>query len=189
MWGRCMPNMPTSARTCPRATRPRPCSPRQVWADHEFDLISVEVDWQRATADAIAGPDARGAGLKVKRTVLPSSTFWNDWNKYPFSCTEWLGRPLGVQVLALAYRSGVAWNESGYSNPEFDTLLDEALATPDADAQRTSHGEDRTEPRRNSGIIIQPYWRSVYRTYRKGVNGCEQHQALEQHFEKVWLDA
>ena len=156
-------------------------------ADHEFDLISVEVDWQKATADAIAG-QMREAGLKVKRTVLPSATFWNDWNKYPFSCTEWLGRPLGVQVLALAYRSGVAWNESGYSDPGFDALLDEALATPDAEARRKIMAKIE-QNLRNSGIIIQPYWRSVYRTFRKGVNGCEQHQALEQHFETVWLDA
>ena len=47
--------------------------------------------------------------------------------------------------------------------------------------------DDRAEPAR-CGIIIQPYWRSVYRTYRKGVHGCEQHQSLEQHFEKVWLE-
>jgi peptide/nickel transport system substrate-binding protein len=155
-------------------------------ADHEFDLISVETDWQKATADAIAG-QMRDAGLKVKRTVIPSSTFWNDWTKYPFSCTEWLGRPLGVQVLALAYRSGMAWNESGYSNAEFDALLDEALATPDADARRRIMAKIE-QNLRDSGIIIQPYWRSVYRTSRQGVHGCEQHQALEQHFEKAWIE-
>ena len=161
--------------------------PRRVRRDHEYDLISVETDWQKATADAIAG-QMREAGLKVKRTVLPSATFWNDWTKYPFSCTEWLGRPLGVQVLALAYRSGVAWNESGYSNAEFDALLDEALATPDAEARREIMAKIE-QNLRDSGIIIQPYWRSVYRTSRKGVHGCEQHQALEQHFEKAWLTA
>jgi peptide/nickel transport system substrate-binding protein len=156
-------------------------------AEHEFDLISVDVDWQRATADAMAG-QMRDAGLKVKRTVLPSATFWNDWMKYPLSCTEWLGRPLGVQVLALAYRSGVAWNESGYANPEFDALLDQALATPDAEARRAVMAKIE-QNLRDAGIIIQPYWRSVYRTSRKGVHGCEQHQALEQHFETAWLDA
>ena len=56
---------------------------------------------QKSTADAIAG-QMRDAGLKVTRKVIPAATFWNDWTKYPFSCTEWLGRPLGVQVLALA---------------------------------------------------------------------------------------
>ena len=156
-------------------------------SEHEYDLISVDVDWQKTTADAIAA-QMRDAGLKVKRTVLPAATFWNDWNKYPFSCTEWLGRPLGVQVLALAYKSGAAWNESGYVSPEFDALLDKALATPDADARREIMA--RIEQNlRDAGIIIQPYWRSVYRTYRKGVHGCEQHQSLEQHFEKVWLEA
>jgi len=156
-------------------------------AEHEYDLISVDVDWQKATADAIAG-QMRDAGLKVKRTVLPSATFWNDWMKYPLSCTEWLGRPLGVQVLALAYRSGVAWNESGYANPEFDALLDQALATPDAQARRAIMAKIE-QNLRDAGVIIQPYWRSVYRTSRQGVHGCEQHQALEQHFEGAWLEA
>jgi peptide/nickel transport system substrate-binding protein len=50
---------------------------------HEFDLISVDVEWQKATADAIAA-QMRDAGLKIKRTVLPAATFWNDWTKYPF---------------------------------------------------------------------------------------------------------
>ncbi|TIT73349.1 MAG: diguanylate cyclase, partial [Mesorhizobium sp.] len=156
-------------------------------ADHEFDLISVDVEWQKSTGDAIAA-QMREAGLKIKRTVLPAATFWNDWSKYPFSCTEWLGRPLGVQVLALAYKSGAAWNESAYANKEFDELLDKALAMPDAKARKEIMAKIE-ENLRQSGIIIQPYWRSVYRTYRKGVHGCEQHQSLEQHFEKVWLES
>lgn len=156
-------------------------------SDFEYELISVDVEWQKSSADAIAA-QMREAGLNVKRTVLPASTFWNDWNKYPFSCTEWLGRPLGVQVLALAYKSGGAWNESAYSDPAFDALLDKALATPDAD-ERRKFMADIEKNLRESGIIIQPYWRSVYRTYRQGVHGVEQHQSLEQHFEKAWLEA
>ena len=70
----------------------------------------------------------REAGIKVKRTVLPGSTFWNDWTKYPYSMTNWNMRPLGVQVLALGYRTGEAWNEAAYSNPEFDKKLGEALS-------------------------------------------------------------
>jgi peptide/nickel transport system substrate-binding protein len=156
-------------------------------SDHEYELISVDVEWQKTTADAIAA-QMRESGLKIKRTVLPAATFWNDWNKYPFSCTEWLGRPLGVQVLALAYKSGAAWNESGYVSKDFDSLLDRALATPDVKARKEIMARIE-QTLRDSGIIIQPYWRSVYRTYRKGVHGCEQHQALEQHFDKAWLEA
>jgi peptide/nickel transport system substrate-binding protein len=154
-------------------------------ADHEYELISLDDDWQKSTADAVAG-QMRDAGLKVARKVIPAATFWNDWNKYPFSCTEWLGRPLGVQVLALAYKSGVPWNESGFSDPKFDALLEKALAMPSPDDRRKVMVEIETILR-DSGIIIQPYWRSVYRTHREGVEGCDQHQALEQHFDKVWI--
>lgn len=91
-------------------------------------------------------------------------------------------------MLALAYKSGAAWNESSYSDAEFDRLVDEALATPDAAARREIMA--RTEENlRGSGIIIQPYWRSVYRSFGANVKGCEQHQSLEQHFDKVWLES
>ncbi|TIS69819.1 MAG: diguanylate cyclase, partial [Mesorhizobium sp.] len=76
--------------------------------------------------DAIAA-QMRDAGIKVKRTVLPGSTFWNDWTKYPLSITNWNVRPLGVQVLAIGYRTGEAWNETAWSNPEWDAKLNAAL--------------------------------------------------------------
>jgi peptide/nickel transport system substrate-binding protein len=154
---------------------------------HEYELISIDDEWQATTCDAVAG-QMRDAGLAVKRTVLPGSTFWNNWTKYPFSATEWNGRPLGVQVLALAYRSGEAWNESGFSDPKFDELLNKALATPDVETRRALMKDIETILR-DSGIMIQPYWRSVYRSYREGVNGFRMQQAFEAHLDNVWLSA
>ncbi|HUF55121.1 MAG TPA: ABC transporter substrate-binding protein [Thermohalobaculum sp.] len=156
-------------------------------ADTEFELISVDDDWRRATTDAVAA-QLRDAGINVKRTVIPGATFWNDWTKYPYSTTNWNGRPLGVQVLALAYRSGEAWNETGYASEEFDAALNRALGIADADERR----EVMTEVEqilRDSGIIVQPYWRSVFRHSQEWVMDFPQHQAFEQHFEGVWLDS
>ena len=113
--------------------------------DFEHDLITVEDDWQKNTGDAIAA-QLREAGFKVKRTVLPGSTFWNDWTKYPYSMTIWYMRPLGVQVLALGYRTGEAWNESGYSNPDFDAKLAEALAISDPEKRREVMKDLETDP-------------------------------------------
>ena len=79
--------------------------------DHEFELISYDADYVKDPADVVAA-QLREAGIKVKRTIIPGTSFWNDWTKYPWSTTEWGMRPLGVQVLALAYRSGEAWNET-----------------------------------------------------------------------------
>ena len=70
-------------------------------------------------------------------------------------------RPLGVQVLALAYRTGEAWNESAYSNPEFDATLEKALAIPDPKARKVVM-KDLEQILQDSGIIIQPYWLTLY---------------------------
>lgn len=147
--------------------------------DYEHELFSIDDDWRRATTDAVA-TQLRDAGINVKRTILPGSTFWNDWAKYPFSSTNWNMRPLGVQVLALAYRSGEAWNEAGFANEEFDTLLSEALAIADAD-QRREKMKRIQEIMQEEGVIIQPYWRSLYRHTAENVVGAEMHPTFETH--------
>jgi peptide/nickel transport system substrate-binding protein len=154
--------------------------------DHEFDLISYESDYVKNPGDVIA-EQCREAGFKIKRTVIPGSSFWNDWTKYPWSTTEWNMRPLGVQVLALAYRTGEAWNECAYSNPDFDAKLAQALAIADPDKRKTMM-VDIEKILQDSGIIVQPFWRSLYRHTKPYVKGLEKHQTFELHMEKVWLD-
>ena len=96
-------------------------------------------------------------------------------------------RPLGVQVLALAYRSGEAWNEAAYSNPEFDKKLSEALAVADADKRRELM-KDIEMILQSSGILIQPFWRSIYRHHAEHVKGMFMHQTYELQLDQVWLD-
>lgn len=151
--------------------------------DYEHELISIDDDWRRNTTDAV-GAQLREAGIKVKRTILPGSTFWNDWAKYPFSSTNWNMRPLGVQVLALAYRSGEAWNEAGFANAEFDALLAEAMAIADADKRREVMAKIEAIMQ-DEGVIIQPYWRSLYRHHVDGVLGADMHPTFEIHVHKL----
>tara|TARA_R110002072_G_scaffold2069_31_gene17502 strand:- start:666 stop:2309 length:1644 start_codon:yes stop_codon:yes gene_type:complete len=154
--------------------------------DYEHELISIDDDWRRNTTDTIAA-QIREAGIKVKRTVLPGSTFWNDWTKYPYSTTNWNMRPLGVQVLALAYRTGEAWNETGYSNPEFDEKLGKALTVADAEKRRVLM-EDIEKILQDSGVMIQPYWRSLFKHSAEGVMNNPMHPTFEMHYHDVWLD-
>ncbi|MGX5803878.1 ABC transporter substrate-binding protein [Bradyrhizobium sp. Arg314] len=156
-------------------------------ADFEHELITVEDEWQKNTGDAIAG-QLRDAGIKVKRTVLPGSTFWNDWTKYPYSMTIWYMRPLGVQVLALGYRSGEAWNETAFSNPDFDAKLKEALSLADP-AKRKDVMKDVEQILQDSGVIIQPFWQKLYCHMNKKVKNYSMHQTYEMDFQNVWLDA
>lgn len=156
-------------------------------ADFEHELITVDDDFERNTGDAVAA-QLRDAGINIKRTVLPGATFWNDWTKYPFSATTWNHRPLEVQVLSLAYRSGEAWNESAFANEDFDRLINDALAIADSDARREIMAQVE-QIMRDEGVIIQPYWRSLYNHHRGDVVGAEKHPAHEFHFYKFGFAA
>lgn len=156
-------------------------------ADTELELISLDDDFNRNTCDAVAA-QMRDAGLSVKRTVLPGNTFWNNWTGYPFSSTEWNMRPLGVQVLALAYRTGEPWNETGFSDPEFDATLEEAFGLPDPDNRRVLMEKLETILQ-SSGILVQPYWRSTFRHSAANVRDLAMHPTFEIHLERTWLEA
>ena len=155
-------------------------------ADYEHELITVDEDWHKNTGDAIAA-QIREAGIKVKRTVLPGSTFWNDWTKYPYSMTNWNMRPLGIQVVAIGYRTGEAWNESAYSNPDLDAKIGEALSIADAEKRKGPMGEIE-KILQDSGIIIQPYWRKLYNSSMPAVKNHGMHPTFEHDYGKVWLD-
>ena len=146
-------------------------------ADFEHELISLDDDWRRPTTDSVAA-QLRDAGFAVERRVLPGATFWNDWTGYPFSSTDWGHRPLGIQNLTLAYRSGEPWNESGFENAEFDALIDEALTLADPGDRREVMARLQ-EILREEGVIIQPYWTSVFRHHTADVVGAAMHPAFE----------
>ncbi|MDW6024834.1 ABC transporter substrate-binding protein [Mesorhizobium sp. BAC0120] len=156
-------------------------------ADFEHELITVDDEWQKNTGDAVAA-QLRDAGIKVKRTVLPGATFWNDWTKFPYSMTIWYMRPLGVQVLALGYRTGEAWNETGYSNPEFDAKLKQALSIVDV-AKRREVMKDVEQILQDSGVIIQPFWQKLYSHMNQKVKNYSVHQTFEMDLQGVWLES
>ena len=155
--------------------------------DYEHELVSIDDDWRKNTTDAVAA-QLRDAGFNIKRTILPGSTFWNDWAKYPFSSTNWNHRPLGVQVLALAYRSGEAWNEFGWANPDFDALLTEAQAIADVEKRRAVMAKIQ-KLIQDEGVTVQPYWRSLYRHAKPGLVGADMHITFEIHLYKLGFAA
>ncbi|SFE43986.1 peptide/nickel transport system substrate-binding protein [Sulfitobacter brevis] len=152
----------------------------------EVELISIDEGELKDLADSVAA-QMRDAGFNISRRTLPGATFWNDWTKYPFSTTSWGGRPLGVQVYALAYKTGEAWNESGHSNPEFDAKLSEALGIFDPEERKPLMAE-LEQMLQDSGVIIQPYWRELAMHHTAAVKGYVRHPLREMHLEKVWVD-
>ena len=153
----------------------------------EIKLVSLDDGLTRFTCDAVAA-QMRDAGMTVTREILPGSTFWNDWLNYPFSATEWNHRELGVQILNLAYRSGVAWNETAFSNTEFDSLLDQANGIQDADARRVVMARLQ-QIMQEEAVSIIPFWRSLTRHYRAGVVNADMHPKFEINIHHMGLSA
>lgn len=155
--------------------------------DFEMEIVSIDDDWRKNTTDAVAA-QLRDAGFNVKRTIIPGSTFWNDWTDYPFSSTNWNHRPLGTQVLGLAYRSGEAWNEFAFENAEFDALLDEANSIPDADGRAVVMAKIQ-QILVDEAVTIQPYWRTTYRHAKPGFVGWDMHIAYLPQIYKMGIAA
>ncbi len=150
--------------------------------DTEFEVISLDDGWEAATTAAVQA-QLKDAGMNIKHTVMPGSTFWNDWQKYPFSSTTWNHRPLAVQNMSLAYTSTGSWNETAMTNPEFDTLMAQALSLADADKRRELMVQMCTILQQE-GYIINPFSRSLFSHHKDGFVGLGHHPAFEHHHYK-----
>lgn len=153
--------------------------------DFTHELISIDDGYRRDTADALA-EQMRGAGFKVERTVIAGSSFWNNWTQYPFSITNWNPRPLGIQMYGLGYKTGVPWNETAFSDPEFDALLEDASGVADV-AKRSLLMGKLEIILLQSGVIVQPYWRSITCHHTHKLHNYQMNQAFEMHFDKSYL--
>lgn len=118
------------------------------------------------------------AGIRAEINVVPNPQYWEIWLSAPFGTTVWAHRPLGVINLALAYRTGAPWNESDFSNPEFDRLLTEAESIPDPEA-RAEVMADIERLMQEEGPIVQTYWRKLLTFYDERVMGFEMHPTYQ----------
>jgi peptide/nickel transport system substrate-binding protein len=153
---------------------------RQLLADAGFaDGFETEIACKKDPAWELNAVQAmveqwKEAGINVNINLMPSAQFWDNWDKVPFGFTSWTHRPLGFMVLALAYRTGVPWNESHYANPKFDELLTTAEGTLDID-QRKEIMKDLETIMQEEGPIVQPVWRAVFSVMDKSVQGYQKH--------------
>jgi peptide/nickel transport system substrate-binding protein len=151
------------------------------------DIGNTDGPWHQAAAEAMRD-QMQEAGITLNVNVMPASKYWEIWTATPFGGTAWTHRPLGTMVLSLAYRTGVAWNETGYSNKDFEAALDEAEATLDVEARKAKM-EKVEKILQDDAIMIQPIWRPVYTIASKKVHGYPPHPTQYHQFNKVWIES
>ena len=135
---------------------------------------------------AVLKEDCAKAGINIKMNVMPAAQYWDIWDKAPFSLTFWTHRPLAVMVLALAYRTGVPWNETSYANPEFDAALAEAEAVFDVEKRRLKM-EKVEKILQDDAVMVNPFFISVFTAIRDNVVNFEMHPTRYYRFHKVSL--
>ena len=91
-------------------------------------------------------------------------------------------------VLSLGYRTGASWNESAYSNPEFDKALDDAEAQLDVE-ERKGKMEKVEQILQDAAVVICPAWRPVYTMTTKKVHGYPPHPTQYHQFNKTWIES
>jgi peptide/nickel transport system substrate-binding protein len=155
--------------------------------DITIEVGNTDGPWYQAVGE-IWRDQLKDAGINLSINVIPASKYWEIWTKTPLGATAWTHRPLGTMVLSLGYRTGVPWNESNYSDPEFDAALDDAEATLDVTA-RTAKMEKVEKILQDAAVMVQPIWRPVFTIINQNVQEYKAHPTQYHQFNKVWIDA
>jgi len=155
--------------------------------DLSIDVGNTNGPWQQQVCE-IMKEQLSDIGVDLALNIMPSSKYWEIWDKTPFGFTAWTHRPLGTMVLSLGYRTGVPWNESNYANPEFDKALDEAEAILDPDERRAKM-EKVQKILQDDGVIIQPLWQPKFFVANSKVKNVTAHPTQYHQLHRVWIDA
>ncbi|MGB0682575.1 MAG: ABC transporter substrate-binding protein [Magnetovibrionaceae bacterium] len=133
--------------------------PDPAW---EIDAVQVMVeDWKKA-------------GIRATIQLEPNSLFWQKWDSYPLAFVEWAHRPIGTMLAGLTLRTGAPWNATGYSDPVFDDLLDEADGILDPTSRQVVMGQLQRRLQ-ETGPLVQPLWRSIETAWSTRVSGFRLH--------------
>jgi peptide/nickel transport system substrate-binding protein len=148
--------------------------------------VKTQPAWELDAAQVMVEDWAK-AGIRATIQTMPASVFWDQWTDFPFSLTAWGHRPLAPMVLSLAYRTDAPWNESSFSNAEFDDLLTQVNGTIDPDARIEITGK-LMEIMRESGPISQAFFMQVSTAYNARVKGFEMHPTKFIFFDEMAVE-
>ncbi|MFU8776683.1 MAG: ABC transporter substrate-binding protein, partial [Roseovarius sp.] len=97
---------------------------------------------------------AARAGIRVHLINAAADGYWsNVWMKKDAFSTSWGERPAD-QALNEAFHSTAKWNETHYTSPDFDRLIESARAELDFQRRRALYVEAQKYLAMNSGTLI-----------------------------------
>lgn len=132
---------------------------------------------------------AAEAGFDIILDITEPGGYWDRWTEVDLGITAWTHRSLDTMVLPLAYTEEAIgnWNETRWTDEEFETLLREAEGTLDVEARREimSQIEDIMQER---GPIANSFWKNVWNITHEKFQGIVAHPTDHDFLYEVWID-
>ncbi len=129
-------------------------------------------------------------GFDITLDITEPGGYWDRWTEVDLGITSWTHRPLAVMVLPLAYTEEAigAWNETRWTDDEFEGLLREAQGTLDVEARRSimCKMEDIMQER---GPVFNSYWKKVWNITNKKFKNVKAHPTAYDLLYDVWKEA
>ncbi len=127
-------------------------------------------------------------GFDIELDITEPAGYWDRWTEVDLGITSWTHRPIAVMVLPLAYTEEAIgnWNETRWTDDEFETLLREAQATLDVEARRSimCKIEDIMQER---GPIGNSYWKKVWNITNSKFQNVKAHPTAYDLLYDVWI--
>jgi peptide/nickel transport system substrate-binding protein len=133
--------------------------------------------------------DALAGGFDIALDITEPTGYWDRWTEVDLGITSWTHRPLSTMVLALAYiEEGIgAWNETRWTDEEFEGLLRQAEATLDTEARREIVC-DIEQIMIDRGPIGNSYWKNVWNITHEKFQNIQSHPTAYDLLNEVWID-
>jgi peptide/nickel transport system substrate-binding protein len=85
---------------------------------------------------------AKAAGMNINLVRPPADTYWSSvWMQKQMCTSGWDARPAPDLIFSIAFKGGVSYNETRWTNGNFDKLLVEARAITDFEKRKEVYGE------------------------------------------------
>ena len=118
-----------------------------------------------------------GIQIDVVAVKVPTDVYFSEyWGRVPFYVSAWEFRPSTYETFAVAYHSQSLWNETGWSSPDLDALLDAAHSELN-EAKRKELYKKAQQFIMTEGAVMIPYFQSVLTVLRTRVEGFQPHPA------------
>jgi peptide/nickel transport system substrate-binding protein len=127
-------------------------------------------------------------GIDCAIQSMPNELYTTHWREFPLSITGWGHRPLAIMTMSLCYRTGSLWNESHYSNPAVDALIDKAQRVLDPRERAPLIGQVQ-RLLQEDGPLIQPFWIPSTAAFHRSVNGVKPHPMYYYQAEQIGFAA